>query len=242
MDRQKTAVVTGANRGMGLATVQALAEKGYRVVLTARKKADAEQAAKRLVDDGLLVIPHQLDVTDEESIAALAAFVEKELGRCDVLVNNAGGVFETFDHDHPEQHAAALKATTQSLQDSFETNALGAFLVSKALLLLMQREGYGRIVNVSSRMGQLSTMAGGNVGYRASKAAMNAFTRVLAAETKGDGIKVNASSPGWVRTDMGGEDAARSIAEGIDTTVWLATLPDDGPTGGFFHDRKPIDW
>ncbi len=242
MGDQKVAVVTGANRGMGFATARALAEKKYRVVLTARRAQDAEQAVKRLTADGLLVIPHQLDVTDERSIADLAAFVEKELGRCDVLVNNAGGVFEEFDHDHPEQHAAALKATTKSLRDSFETNALGAFLTAQALLPLMQRDGYGRIVNVSSRMGQLSSMGGGNAGYRASKAAMNAFTRILAAETDGDDIKVNASSPGWVRTGLGGENAERSVAEGIDTTVWLATLPDDGPTGGFFHDRKPIDW
>jgi len=128
------------------------------------------------------------------------------------------------------------------VRDTFETNVFGAIIVSQALLPLMRKGGYGRIVNVSSGLGQLESMGAGTPAYRLSKAALNALTRTLAAELEGTGIKVNAMCPGWVRTDMGGRSAPRSAAQGADTAVWLATLPDNGPTGGFFRDRKQVAW
>ncbi len=144
--------------------------------------------------------------------------------------------------DSSKRGASIFQADASLLRETFETNTLGPLFVAIALVPLMRRNDYGRIVNVSSGMGQLSDMDGGYPGYRISKTALNAVTVILARELEDTNIKVNAVCPGWVRTDMGGASATRSPEEGADTIVWLATLPDDGPSGGFFRDRRPIDW
>jgi len=237
----RVAVVTGGNRGMGLATARALGRLGMKVVLTARDGVKGESAALRLRAEGLDVQSFTLDVTSAAGCVGLARWLADGHGRVDVLVNNAGAIFDPPDPSKPDD-ASVLKAKPETLMRSFETNTLGAFLVSKALVPLMQKGGYGRVVNVSSGMGQLAEMNGGWPGYRISKTALNALTKLMADEL-GDGpIKVNSICPGWVRTDMGGPGANRSVEEGIDTTVWAATLPDDGPTGTFLRDREPIAW
>lgn len=229
-----TAIVTGANRGLGLETCRQLAALGVRVILTSRDPAQGEAAQARLRAQGLSVLYRPLDVTDADQIAALAAFVQSEFGRLDVLVNNAGVFLD------PMQNASVFQAELDTLRTTMETNLYGPLRLCQTLIPLMQ--GRGRVVNVSSGMGQLSDMNGGCPGYRTSKTALNALTRILADELKATQIKVNSLCPGWVRTDMGGPQAERSVEQGAETIVWLATLPDDGPSGGFFRDKKPIPW
>ena len=234
----KIAVVTGANRGMGFEACRQLGKLGFRVVLTSRDANKTNGAASKLRDEGLQVVGHVHDVNDPQSAKDLASFVESEYGEVHVLVNNAGAIFDVDKEDS----ASILDTTKEALTRSFETNTIGAVLTAQALVPLMKKAGYGRIVNVSSGMGGITEMNGGYPGYRLSKAALNASTRVLSEELKDDNIKVNAVCPGWVRTDMGGENARLSPQEGVDTPVWLATLPDDGPTGTFFRKREPILW
>jgi len=234
----KVAVVTGANRGMGFEACRQLGRLGFRVVLTSRDATKGEEAASKLRDEGLDVVAHVHDVDDPQSARDLADFVMSEYGELHVLVNNAGAFFDVEEDDF----ASILDTNKETLARSFETNTIGAVLTAQALVPLMKKTGYGRIVNVSSGMGGITEMNGGYPGYRLSKAALNASTRVLAEELEADNIKVNALCPGWVRTDMGGEDANLSPEEGVDTTVYLSTLPDDGPTGLFFRKRSPILW
>jgi NAD(P)-dependent dehydrogenase (short-subunit alcohol dehydrogenase family) len=236
--KRKIAVVTGANRGMGFEACRQLGKLGFRVVLTARDPEKGEEAARALRDEGLEVVAHTHDVNDPQSAENLASFVESEYGEVHVLVNNAGEFFDIEEGDS----ASILATSKEALTRSFETNTIGAVLTAQALVPLMKKTGHGRIVNVSSGMGGITEMNGGYPGYRLSKAALNASTRVLSEELKDDNIKVNALCPGWVRTDMGGENAPLSPEEGVDTTVYLSTLPDDGPTGTFFRKRAPILW
>ncbi|WP_333841831.1 SDR family oxidoreductase [Pelomicrobium sp.] len=232
---QKIAVVTGANRGLGLEISRQLALRGVRVVMTARDPEKGKQAWEGLRRQGLCVEYLPLDVTVQASVEALARSLAQTFGGLDILVNNAGILPEG-------QGARALSLGLEVFRQAFETNALGALRLCQALVPLMKKRGGGRIVNVSSGLAQLTTMGTGTPAYRVSKTALNALTRILAAELEAEGIKVNAACPGWVRTDMGGPDAPRSVAEGADTPVWLALLPEDGPTGGFFRDRQPIPW
>ncbi len=204
------------------------------MIVTARRLADAEDAATELAEAGGEARPHQLDVTDERSVAELAAAIERDPGRLDVLVNNAG-VGGSY-------HPGAAEADLDDVKEVLETDLWGAWRLTQAVLELLQASGSGRIVNVSSGMGQLDEMGGGSPGYRTSKVALNGLTRMLADELAEDGILVNSLCPGWVRTEMGGRGAPRSVAEGADTAVWLATLPSDGPSGGFFRNREPIAW
>jgi NAD(P)-dependent dehydrogenase (short-subunit alcohol dehydrogenase family) len=234
----KIAVVTGANRGMGFEACRQLGKLGFRVVLTSRDAKKAEEAASTLRDEGLDVVAHAHDVNDPQSAEDLAGFVASKYGEIHVLINNAAAIFDIEKDDS----ASILATNKEALTRSFETNTIGAVLTAQALVPLMKKTGCGRIVNVSSGMGGITEMNGGYPGYRLSKAALNASTRVLSEELEGDGIKVNALCPGWVRTDMGGEDAHLSPEEGVDTTVYLATLPEDGPTGTFFRKRAPILW
>jgi NAD(P)-dependent dehydrogenase (short-subunit alcohol dehydrogenase family) len=234
----RIAVVTGGNRGMGFETCRQLGRRGARVILTSRDPAKGEAAAAGLRGEGLDVRHHQLDVADDASIGRLAEFIRSEFGRLDILINNAG---IARGKDEPRERAMrTFEATASGLREVLATNLIGPFLLCQALIPLMR--GWGRVVNVSSGMGQLSEMGGGLPAYRISKAGLNALTRIFAREVEGTGVKVNAACPGWVRTDMGGAGAARSVEEGGATTVWLATLPDDGPSGGLFRDQKPIPW
>jgi NAD(P)-dependent dehydrogenase (short-subunit alcohol dehydrogenase family) len=227
----RIALVTGANRGIGLEVARQLAAKGLTVVLGARNEAAGRAAAEGIEGN---VIPRQLDVTDQASVDALFDWIESELGRVDVLVNNAGIA--------PDGGESGVDPDFGVMQKTLDTNLYGAWRMARRAIPLMRRGGYGRIVNVSSGAGQLSDMNGGAPNYRVSKTAMNAMTRILDAELGGSGILVNSVCPGWVRTDMGGSSARVSVEEGADTPVWLATLPDDGPSGGFFRNREPIPW
>jgi NAD(P)-dependent dehydrogenase (short-subunit alcohol dehydrogenase family) len=236
---KRTALVTGANRGLGFETTRQLARSGYRVLLAARELGKAEAAAQRLSSEGLDVHPFELDVVSDASCARL-----KTIGTVDALVNNAGVMLESDENPLAAGllSRSALDIASVLLRDTFETNTLGAYRVIQALAPGMRERGYGRIVNVSSGLGQLNDMGGGYPAYRVSKTALNALTRIFASELRGTGVLVNSVCPGWVKTDMGGPGARLSPEEGVGTIVWAATLPDDGPTGGFFRALKPIPW
>jgi NAD(P)-dependent dehydrogenase (short-subunit alcohol dehydrogenase family) len=230
----RLALVTGANRGIGFEICRQLAHRGIRVLLTARDERKGQEAAARLRQDGLDVQFHQLDVTDPESVRRLTGAVAAGRGAADILVNNAAV--------YPDEDTPGLTIDLDTVRQTMEVNAYGPLRLCQALIPLMRRRRYGRVVNVSSGAGSLAEMTGGTLAYRVSKATLNAITRILADEVRGSGILINAMCPGWVRTEMGGRSAPRSVEEGADTAVFLATLPADGPTGGFFRDRKPIPW
>jgi NAD(P)-dependent dehydrogenase (short-subunit alcohol dehydrogenase family) len=233
MSAGPTALVTGGNRGIGLEVCRQLAKQGLRVILTARDLAKAEAATRTIASHGDIV-PARLDVTDAGSIRALVSDLEDHDEHVDVLVNNAAVLLDEND--------SILELPPDDLRQTFDANVFAPIAVSQAFVPGMVARGYGRIVNVSSRAGQLTSMGTYAPAYSMSKAALNAFTRQLAAATKGTGVLVNSACPGWVRTGMGGPAAPRSVEQGADTIVWLATLGARGPTGGFFSDRKPIAW
>ena len=231
MARARTVLVTGGNRGIGLEVCRQLAGRGLQVLLSSRD-ADAAATAARAI--GLDVQAIQLDVSSAVSIDYAKTDIDKRFGGVDVLVNNAAIMLNEYD--------SLFDTPLDNLRRTFETNVFGAVAVSQAFVPGMVDRGYGRIVNVSSRAGQLTTMSGYAPAYSMSKAALNAFTRQLADATNGSGVLVNSACPGWVQTAMGGRNAPRSVEEGADTIVWLATQPDDGPTGSFFADRQTIAW
>lgn len=237
MSNTPVAVITGGNRGLGLETCRQLAALGYTVVLTARREAEGRDAAKGLQDQGLDVRFHPLDVIDESSVQDLSDFLGETFDRLDVLVNNAG-IFP--DPGPTSGHGGVFDAALDTVRRAFETNTLGALRLSQVLIPLMN--GRGRVVNVSSGMGQLSDMNGCCPGYRLSKTALNAVTRILADELRGTDVKINSVCPGWVRTEMGGPDAELSVTEGAKGIVWAATLPSDGPSGEFFRHGQRIPW
>jgi NAD(P)-dependent dehydrogenase (short-subunit alcohol dehydrogenase family) len=238
-DQSPIAVISGASRGLGFETCRQLGRRGYRVLLTARDHGRGKASADTLQREGLNVEFYPLDVTDADSVQALSEHLERKYGHLDVLINNAGVFLDPMPPEDPSA-SSVFRADIATLRYSMETNAYGALRLCQALIPLMR--GNGRVVNVSSGMGQLSEMNGCCPGYRFSKAAINVLTRILADELRDTRIKVNSVCPGWVRTEMGGPNADRSVEEGADTIVWLATLLDDGPSGGFFRDRKPIPW
>ena len=228
------ALVTGANRGIGREVARQLAQRGYEVVLSARDAAKAEQAARELAQDmGRALRAVQLDVSDAGSIQRVAAQLHDDPGRLDVLVNNAGvGTDWGVSGTDPDFDA---------IQAALETNFYGAYRLTVALLDLLRLSEHPRVVNVSSGMGGVAEMGGWSPGYRVSKAALNAMTRILSTELKEQGVIVNSACPGFVNTDMGGQfGAKKSVQDGAAGIVWLATLPDDGPTGGFFRDGKAV--
>lgn len=234
---QKVVVVTGGNRGLGFEASRQLAKQGYKVILTSRNEDKGKDAAQKLQAEGLDVISYSLDVTSDESSQNLAEFIRQNFSKLDALVNNAGIYIDAQTGSN-----SIINAKIDTLQRTIDTNVYGVVRVTQALIPLMKAQKYGRIVNVSSGMGQLTDMGGGSPGYRISKTALNAVTRIFASELIGTNILVNSVCPGWVKTDMGGTNAPRNPEQGVDTIVWLATLPDDGATGGFFRDRQPIDW
>lgn len=232
---RRVALVTGANRGLGFETSRQLLARGLTVVLAGRDDAALQRAHRSLAErDQRRAMTVPMDVTSVESIAAAHRVVTEHVGPVTVLVNNAAILLGENDD--------VLTIPPDVYRTTFETNLFGAINVCRAFAPDMRRARYGRIVNVSSGAGQLATMSGYAPAYSMSKAALNAFTRILAHSYEASGVLVNAADPGWVRTDMGGPSAPRSPQEGADTIVWLATLPKDGPTGGFFRDRHPIEW
>lgn len=220
----RVALVSGASRGIGAEIVRQLAaDQGMIVFGGARNPAEVDEAEN--------VIAVQLDITDQASVDAARERIESDPGRLDALVNNAGVFGDPVgvaDYDLDRAHEVV------------ETNLFGAWRLTQAMLPLLRASNHARIVNVSSGAGQLDDMDGGRAAYRVSKTGLNALTRTLASDEQG--MLVNTMCPGWVRTDMGGAGASRSVEEGADTAVWLATLSEDGPSGGFFRDRKPIPW
>lgn len=223
---RRVAVVTGANRGIGREVARQLATRGLEVVLTARDPAKAEAAAAAL---GVRALA--LDVADDASVAALADRLRDELGRVDVLVDNAAIHYDTWQR--------AVEADLGVVREALEVNLLGAWRTVRALAPLMGRGG--RIVNVSSGSGSLAGAGGGAPAYSVSKAALNMLTVKLAHDLRPRGILVNAVCPGWVATDMGGP-GGRPVEDGAAGIVWAAELPADGPTGGFFRDGRRIPW
>jgi NAD(P)-dependent dehydrogenase (short-subunit alcohol dehydrogenase family) len=220
----RTALVTGGNRGIGLEVCRQLAAAGHRVLLTSRDPARATAAADRLG-----VRAEQLDVTDPDSVTACAQRLDAAGLAVDVLVNNAGVYPGT----------PVLRADEAELTEAFQINALGVWRTCRAFVPPMRERGWGRVVAVSTASAQMGGPPPAAAAW--SKTALNALTRIVAAEA-GPGVLVNAADPGWVATRLGGSDAPTSLAEGADTVVWLATLPDDGPTGGFWHRRERIPW
>ncbi|MGK4585308.1 SDR family NAD(P)-dependent oxidoreductase [Kitasatospora sp. HPMI-4] len=224
------ALVTGANRGIGREIARQLAELGYTVLVCARRSEAAEAAVTDMAGRAL---PRRLDVTDDRSVDELARSVTAEFGRLDVLVNNAAINYDTG--------ARAADADLDDVRRTLETNLFGAWRTAAAFLPLLRRSPHPRIVNVSSESGSLATMSGGTPAYGVSKAALNVLTLKLADELRADGILVNSVCPGWVATDMGGPSGG-PVASGAAGVVWAATLPDSGPTGGFFRHGQPLDW
>lgn len=230
----RVALVTGAYRGIGLEVTRQLARRGFTVVLTARDLSKAEAAADKLKGQGLEVAAAALDVSDARSVEEEARFVAERFGRLDVLVNNAAILYDSWQR--------AVEADLDTVRAAFETNTLGPWRMAQAFLPLLGKSSHGRIVNVSSESGSLSSMGGGTPAYSVSKAALNVLTRKLADELRPARILVNSVCPGWVATEMGGPDAPRTVEEGAASVMWAVTLPDDGPTGGFFRDGAPLPW
>jgi len=238
----RIAVVTGANRGIGLEICRQLAQlEDIEVVLTSRDKEKGLRICEEFHQRELPARFCQLDVTHAASIISLREFLEEEFGRCDILINNAGIFLDTQDASE-DNWPSVFDTPIHRMRETMETNVYGPMLLTKALVGLMRKNRYGRVVNISSGMGQLTYMNGRCPAYRVSKTALNALTRIMADELKDENILVNSMCPGWVKTDMGGPNATRELHEGADTAVWLATLPDDGPRGGFFRDRDRIEW
>jgi NAD(P)-dependent dehydrogenase (short-subunit alcohol dehydrogenase family) len=241
-ERQKIALVTGANKGIGFEISQQLANRKIKVLIGARDEEKGMDARNRLRRDGCDAHYINIDVKNPSSIKSSIEHIDTKFKRLDILVNNAGILID------PQLNYLELDLDT--LNQTLVTNALGQMLLSQASVPLMKRNNFGRIVNMSSTLGSLTDMANPDSdyagilapAYRLSKTLLNGLTILLANEVRGTNILVNSACPGWVRTDMGGNEAPLSPVQGAETPVWLATLPDNEPTGGFFRDKQPIGW
>lgn len=239
---KRLALVTGANRGLGFAISQGLAEYGITVILGARDSEKGAQACNRLKRKGLDVHFEMLDVVNEKSIQNAVSRIESRFGRLDILVNNAGIMIDSEE--------SVLNVSWHTIEKTLQTNVMGPLRLCRRSIPLMRAGGYGRIVNLASSLGSLTEMADPDStvaavrtpAYRLSKTALNCMTILIAREVRDDNILVNSACPGWVRTELGGKAAPLTPRQGADTPVWLATLPDDGPTGGFFKERELIPW
>ncbi|MGE0240104.1 MAG: SDR family NAD(P)-dependent oxidoreductase [Parvibaculaceae bacterium] len=237
------ALITGGSRGLGFETARQLGKFGYRLFIASRTTAHLEQAAQSLRAEGYLVSFHAFDMQDQDSIQTLVEEVRKKDASIDVLINCAGVMYEAGngdDHTGLGSTASVLRSSERNVTDTIAINMIGTWSVTRALAPYLARGA--RIVNVSSSMASLGEMGPGYYGYRASKAGINVFTRTLAYEMRPRGILVNSVCPGWVKTNMGGPGATRDVADGAAGIVWAATLPPDGPTGGFFRDGQAIPW
>jgi len=223
------ALVTGSSRGIGFEVAKQLAARDYRVIVTSREEKAAKAAAAKIGNDA---IAYALDTSDAASISDLFASITRDVGQLDVVVNNAAILLDEGEN--------ILNTSAETFETTLRTNALGPLLVTQAAAPLLRRSKAARVVNVSSGAGQISKMSGYAPAYSISKATLNAITVMLAHALPH--ARVNCVDPGWVRTDMGGPHATRSVEQGAETIVWLATLPGDGPTGGFFHDRRRVAW
>lgn len=232
---ERIAIVTGGNRGIGREIARQLMKEDVFVIIGARDRAKCAWVTEELRSNGSNVAAITVDVNRTRSVDRFVQHVRRYHGPPSILVNNAGIHPETID-------AKTLETPISVWRDTFETNVFGAVRLCRSIVPVMRALGYGRVVNVSSGLSQLYKMGEHRAAYRASKTALNALTRTLAAELAGTGVLVNSMTPGWVRTDMGGPDAPLSVEEGADTAVWLSLLPADGPTGQFFRNRKPVDW
>jgi NAD(P)-dependent dehydrogenase (short-subunit alcohol dehydrogenase family) len=245
MSDTKIALITGANKGLGLETGRQLGKLGYTVLLGSRDALNGEVAARQLRDDGVDARVVKLDVGKQSDVDAAAAMIEADYGHLNVLVNNAGVMIEKGWTKN-----TTSETTLDNLRATFETNLFAVFAVTKAMLPLLRKSPAGRIVNVSSILGSVSLQATKGsptyntklFAYNASKAALNMLTISLAHELRATKIKVNSAHPGWVKTDLGGSAAPMNVVDGAKTEVELATLAEDGPTGGFFHLGQPIAW
>ncbi|MFT5605308.1 MAG: NAD(P)-dependent dehydrogenase (short-subunit alcohol dehydrogenase family) [Paracoccaceae bacterium] len=228
---KKVALVTGGNRGIGLDIARQLQQQNMQVIATRRADSAAVDTEAVLGLDSQI-----LDVSDHASVTKLAAYIKQTYGRLDVLVNNAGIALDKW--------VPALSLSIDDYRATMETNLYGVLRCCQAFVPMMQAQKSGRVVNLSSELGTLTDVQwGSSLAYRSSKTALNSLTALLACELKDyPNILVNASCPGWVRTELGGDDAPLSVAEGADTAVWLATLPAGGPTGGLFRERAPYPW
>jgi NAD(P)-dependent dehydrogenase (short-subunit alcohol dehydrogenase family) len=236
-------LITGANKGIGLETARQLGREGHTLLVGARDAAKAAEAAGELAKEGVKAEPVTLDVTDGASIARVAAYIAERYGKLDTLINNAG---VKLDHWTDKPSTVSLDVW----RSCFETNVFGVVAVTQAFLPLLRKSEAGRIVNLSSILASLTLHSdpqsfvydAKSVVYNSSKTALNQYTVHLAHELRDTPIKVNAAHPGWVKTDLGGEGANMELAEGARTSVWLATLPADGPTGGYFHMQDRLPW
>jgi NAD(P)-dependent dehydrogenase (short-subunit alcohol dehydrogenase family) len=239
----KTALITGANKGIGLETARQLGKQGITVIIGARDAARGNSAAAQLKSEGIAAHFVQLDVTDQASVTAAAAKIEKDFGSLDILVNNAGVLNYAGE-------ATPGTVPMETLRSTFDLNFFGLISVTQAMLPLIRKSPAGRIVNLTSILSSIAEHADPNspifnskfIAYDASKASVNMFTNHLAHELRDTPVKVNAAHPGWVKTDMGGPDAPMEIADGARTSVMLATLPDNGPSGGFYHMGVHMRW
>lgn len=231
----KVILVTGANKGIGLEIVRQLSKLGHNVILTSRNEDLGLKSLNSLKEEGLIVDYCKLEVTDNKSIENAYNYVKNKYAKLDVLINNAGVFLEG------EGNNSFFNCNIDLIKDTMEINFFGALKVSKIFVDLLKASDDPRIINMSSGMGQLSEMGGGYIGYRISKASLNALTKIMSNELRKYKIKVNTMCPGWVKTDMGGPNATRELSQGADTAVWLATV-EDCPTGKFFRDRKEIAW
>ena len=233
-DNKKVAFVTGGNRGIGYELVKQLALKDFKVILASRDPNMGHEAAQKLKESDLDVSFVMMDVDNQESIRQAAITVNERYGRLDVLINNAGVYLDEYKR--------LLTMDPSILEKTMATNFFGAYHVIHSFIPLMEKQGYGRIINVSSELGAMREMSVQGTGaYKLSKLALNGLTQLVAAEIKGD-IKINAVCPGWVSSDMGGPSAPRTPKQAAESILWLATIGTEGPNGGFFRDGKPIDW
>jgi NAD(P)-dependent dehydrogenase (short-subunit alcohol dehydrogenase family) len=245
---QKIAFITGGNRGIGFQTALDLKDSGAKVVIGSRDRAEGEKAVEKLRTAGVDADVIQFDVKNPADHKAAYDYFNSNYGRLDILVNNAGIAGGKFPGTGPEHSASDVPLDV--LERVFETNFFAQVALTKTLLPLIRKSPAGRIVNLSSILGSLNLHAdpkspiyhAKSFAYDASKTALNAFTVHLAYELRDTKIKVNSAHPGWVKTDMGGDQAPMELSDGAKTSVGLATLPEDGPTGGYFHMGKPLPW